>query len=131
VVEIADSHEHFGGRTTLRVHGSGEVEVVHRESGRERRYEATLERQRIVAFGRRMADLGYTELSSGLLELEPHETQVTLALRRGAEAIHSADLPHGDREDDPRFDGVLTSYEELVGELTGSTLPYGSESDRR
>jgi hypothetical protein len=127
VVEIADGIEHFrGGRIALRLHGSGDVEVIHSRAGDERRYEGRLEPERIREAGDRLAALGFDQLVERRAERGPDEGSVHLGLRRGDQILHAAELGGGLRHDDERLDEILRLYEGIVGETTEGLLPFGA-----
>ena len=125
-IEISEGIEHWrAGEITLIVEGSGAVAVRHRRAGEERRYTGTLEPAELERLAGRLAELGYESLATVDRDQRRDELTVTLSLRRGGEEVHRAEIPAGDRADDPRLDGVMAEYESLVDRVTEHDLPYG------
>jgi hypothetical protein len=125
-IEISEGNEHWrAGEITLTVEGSGAVEVRHRRAGEERRYAGTLEPAELERFARRLGELGYASLATVDREQPRDELTVTLSIRRHGEEVQRAEIPSGERDDDPRLAGVMAEYESLVDRVTGHDLPYG------
>lgn len=125
-VEISRGMEHWrAGEITLTVAGSGAVEVRHRRAGEERRYTGSLDADALGRLAGRLDELGFASLAPARRGQQRDELTVTLALRRGGEAVHRAEIPEGQRDDDPRLAGVLDEYESLVERVTDRDLPYG------
>jgi hypothetical protein len=125
-IEISEGIEHWrAGEITLTVHGSGAVEVRHRRAGEERRYVGALDPDELARFAGRLAELGYATLAAVNREQQRDELTVTLSIRRSGEEVHRAEIPSGERDDDPRLAGVMAEYEALVDRVTDHDLPYG------
>jgi hypothetical protein len=131
-VEISTGTEHWQvGEITLVVAGSGDVEVIHRQAGRETRYAGSLDHDELAHFSRGLADNGFLELAPSRTEYVPDESTVTLALRRGGDDLHRAFLPEGERHDRDGLDRLIRDYEQLVERVTGGALPWGSAAQPR
>jgi hypothetical protein len=125
-IEISEGIEHWrAGEITLTVDGSGAVEVRHRRAGEEHRYAGTLSPDELARFAARLAELGYANLATVARMQERDELTVTLSIRRRDEVVHRAEIPSGERDDDPRLAGVMAEYESLVDRVTEHDLPYG------
>jgi hypothetical protein len=125
-IEISEGIEHWrAGEITLTVDGSGAVTVRHRRAGEERRYAGTLDPDELARFAGRLAERGYASLATVARDQQRDELTVTLTIRRGGEEIHRAEIPAGERDDDPRLAGVMAEYESLVDRVTEHDLPYG------
>jgi hypothetical protein len=125
-IEISEGIEHWrAGEITLTVEGSGAVEVRHRRAGEERTYAGTLSPDELERFAGRLAELGYASLVTIERDQQRDELTVTLSILRGGEELHRAEIPSGERDDDPRLAGVMAEYESLVDRVTEHDLPYG------
>ena len=126
-IEIRNGTEHWrGGEITLTVRGSGDVEVLHRRSGQERRYSATFGPDRVARLSAKLVELGLTSPRAKPSVIGRDEGVTTLTLRRGDEVLHRVELAGGERHQDERLDGAMRLYEELVAEVTDGALPFGA-----
>jgi hypothetical protein len=127
-VVISTGTEHWrAGEITLRLHGSGAVEVEQRRSGEHSEYTATFGADELVALGVELARNGFTTLTRDRTTSQPDEHSVTLELRRGDEVLHREQLPEGD----DRLEGILAAYRRVVERVTGGALPYGAAAAPR
>jgi hypothetical protein len=125
-IEISEGIEHWrAGEITLIVDGSGAVEVRHRRAGEERRYLGALAPDELARFAGHLAELGFASLATIDREQPRDELTVTLSIRRSGEEVHRAEIPSGERDDDPRLAAVMAAYESLVDRVTEHDLPYG------
>jgi hypothetical protein len=127
-VLISTGIEHWrAGEITLRVHGTGTVEVEQRRSGEHGEYTGTLGADELAALGAELAAGGFTTLTRDRLTSQPDEHSVTLELRRGDEVLHREQLPEGD----DRLAGILGAYRRVVERITDGALPYGKAAAPR
>lgn len=127
-VKVSTGTEYWrAGAITLRVHGSGAVEVEHRRSGEHSDYSGSLDDSELAELGAELARNGFTTLSPDRTTVQPDEHPVTLELRRGDEVLHREELPRGD----DRLDGILAAYRRVVEQVTDGALPYGKAAAPR
>lgn len=115
------------GEITLRVHGTGAVEVEHRRSGEHGEYAGTLDPDELAELGAELDRAGFTTLAPDRTTSQPDEHPVTLELRRGDEVLHREQLPQGD----DRLDPILAAYRRVVERVTDGALPYGKAAAPR
>ena len=126
VVSVTTGTEHWrAGQIALSVGGDGAAIVDHRRDGEHRRYTGTLGRDELARLGAELAELGFARLERSRSNFARGEETVTIELRRGGDVLHHADLPEGDRYDDPRLDRIIQRYEEVVQQVTDGDLPRG------
>lgn len=115
------------GEITLRVHGTGEVEVEHRRSGEHTEYTGSLDPGELTQLGEELARNGFATLTRDRTTSQPDEHSVTLELRRGGEVLHREQLPQGDE----RLEGILAEHRRVVEQVTDGALPFGKAAAPR
>ena len=127
-VVVVTGTEHWrAGEITLRVHGSGAVEVEHRRSGEHGEYDGTLDAGELAELGAELDRAGFTTLAPDRTTLRPDEHAARLELRRGDDMLHRQEMPQGD----DRLDGILAAYRRVVEQITDGALPYGKAAAPR
>lgn len=127
-VVVSTGTEHWrAGEITLRVNGSGAIEVEHNRSGEHTDYAGMLSSDELVGFGDELARNGFTTLTPDRTTRQPDEHPVTLELRSGSEVLHHERLPEGD----DRLAGILAAYRRMVERVTDGALPFGKAAAPR